>query len=81
MDSVYLCARFELCPKESYLFATKRIFHYSSEIIDLRLWYLKETHIDLTCYSNADFVGYEVDKKSSSGTCHFLGHLLVSWFS
>ena len=35
----------------------------------------------LTCYSDADFVGYKVDRKSTSGTCHFLAHSLVSWFS
>ncbi|KAH9780838.1 hypothetical protein KPL71_008242 [Citrus sinensis] len=38
------------------------------------------THIDLTCYSDVDFAGYKVDRKSTSGTCHFLGHSLVSWF-
>ena len=35
----------------------------------------------LTCYSDADFSGYKVYRKSTSGTCHFLGHSLVSWFS
>ena len=29
---------------------------------------------------DADFAGYKADKKSTSGTCHFLGHSLVSWF-
>ena len=48
---------------------------------DLGLWYPRGTHIDLTCYSDADFAGYKVDRKSTSGTCHFLGHSLVSWLS
>ena len=39
------------------------------------------THIDLTCYSDADFAEYKVDRKSTSLTCHFLGHSFVSWFS
>lgn len=39
------------------------------------------THIDLTCYSYANFAGYKVDIKSTSGTCHFLGYSLISWFS
>ena len=38
------------------------------------LWYPRGTHIDLTCYSDADIVGYKVDRKSTSRTCHFLGH-------
>ena len=52
-----------------------------SETIDIGLWYPRGTHIDLTCYSDADFASYKVDRKSTSGTCHILGHSLVSWFS
>ncbi|KAH9763589.1 hypothetical protein KPL70_001218 [Citrus sinensis] len=73
--------RFQSCPKESHLLAVKRIFRYLSGTIDIGLWYPRGTHIDLTCYSNADFAGYKVDRKSTSGTCYILGHSLVSWFS
>ncbi|KAH9778649.1 hypothetical protein KPL71_007414 [Citrus sinensis] len=81
MFSVCLCARFQSCPKESHMLAVKRIFRYLIGTINLSLWYPRGTHIDLTCYSDADFTGYKVDRKSTSGTCHFLGHSLVSWFS
>ncbi|RVW45577.1 hypothetical protein CK203_092097 [Vitis vinifera] len=30
---------------------------------------------------DADFAGCRVERKSTSGTCHFLGHSLVSWHS
>ena len=63
------------------MLAVKRIFHYLNGTIDLSLWYPRETHIDLTCYSDADFASYKVDRKSTSGTCHFIGHSLASWFS
>ncbi|KAH9685489.1 Integrase catalytic domain-containing protein [Citrus sinensis] len=79
--SVCLCARFQSCPKESHMLAVKRIFRYLLGTINLGLWYPRGTHIDLICYSDADFAGYKVDRKSTSGTCHFLGHSLVSWFS
>ena len=75
MFSVCLCANFQSCPKESYFLDVKRIFYYLSGTIDLG------THIDLTCYSDADFASYKIDRKSTSGTCHFLGYSLVSWFS
>ncbi|KAH9696622.1 hypothetical protein KPL71_023234 [Citrus sinensis] len=81
MFSVCLCARFQSCPKESHLLAVKRIFRYLSGTIDIGLWYPRGTHIDLTCFSDADFTGYKVDRKSTSGTCYILGHSLVSWFS
>ncbi|KAH9751265.1 hypothetical protein KPL71_014224 [Citrus sinensis] len=42
---------------------------------DIGLWYPRGSHIDLTCYSDADFAGYKVDRKSTSGTCHILGTL------
>jgi len=32
-------------------------------------------------YSDADFVGSKTDRKNTRGTCQFLGHSLVSWFS
>ena len=64
MFSVCLCARFQSCPKESHLLAVKRIFRYLSGTIDIGLWYPRGTHIDLTCYSDADFADYKVDRKS-----------------
>ena len=81
MFSVYLCTRFQSCPKESHLLAVKRIFCCLSQTTDLDLEYLRGTHVDLTCYSNADFAIYKADKKSISITCHFLGHSFVSWVS
>ena len=57
------------------------MFCYLSGTFDFDIWYPRGTHIDLTCYSDADFAGYKVDRKSTSGTWHILGHSLVSWFS
>ena len=77
ISSVCLHARFQSCPKESHLFTVKRIFRYLRGTIDLGLWYSEGTRIDLTCYWDANFAGYKVNNKSTSGTCHFLGHSLV----
>ena len=81
MFSVCLWARFQSCPKESHLLVVKMIFCYLSRTIVLGLWYPRGMHIELTGYSDVNFVGYKVDRKSTSGTCHLLGHSLVSWFS
>ena len=78
--SVCLCARLQSCPKESHLLAVKRIFHYLCGTIDFSLWYPKGTHIDLTCYSDADFAGYKIDRKSTIRARNSLGHSLVFWF-
>jgi hypothetical protein len=38
-------------------------------------------YIDLNGYSDADYAGRKIDRKSTSGTCQFLGRSLVSWAS
>ncbi|XP_042972981.1 uncharacterized protein LOC122304782, partial [Carya illinoinensis] len=81
MFSVCLCARFQSSPKESHLIAVKRILRYLSGTINLGLWYPKHTSFDLISYTDADYAGCKIDRKSTSGACHFLGHALVSWFS
>ena len=59
----------------------KRIFRYPKGTIDIGFWYPKSDNFELICYSNADFGGFKIYRKSTSGTCHFLGHSLVSWHS
>ena len=81
MFSVCLCARFQSNPKESHLSAVKRILKYLHGTMNLELWYPKGTQFNITSYSDADFAGCRTDRKSTSGTCHFLGYALVSWFS
>jgi hypothetical protein len=81
MFSTCLCARFQADPRESHLIAIKRIFRYLKGTPNLGIWYPKDTGIDLIGYSDADFAGCRIDRKSTTGTCQFLGNKLVSWFS
>ncbi|KAK2966781.1 hypothetical protein RJ640_022740 [Escallonia rubra] len=81
MFSVCICARFQACPKESHLSAIKRIFKYLSGTLNLGLWYPRNSSIDLVGFSDSDYAGCLVDRKSTSGTCQFLGDALVSWHS
>ena len=48
---------------------------------DLGLWYPRELDFKLIDYSDAEFAGCKVDRKSTSGGCQFLGDRLVSWSS
>ncbi|KAK2989521.1 hypothetical protein RJ640_005413 [Escallonia rubra] len=81
MFSVCICARFQACPKESHLSAVKRIFKYLSSTLNLGLWYPRSSSLDLVGFSDSDYAGCLVDRKSTSGTCQFLGDALVSWHS
>jgi hypothetical protein len=47
----------------------------------LGLWYPKGSTFDLIGYSDADYAGCKIYRKSTSGTCQFLGRSLVSWAS
>ena len=81
MYATCLCARFQAQPREPQLIAVKRIFRYLKGYPDLGLWYLRESDFKLIGYSDADFAGCKVDRKSTSGGCQFLGDRLVSWSS
>ena len=78
MYSVCLCGRFQACPKESHLRAVKRILKDLKRRMDIDLWYLKSDNFELIGFSDVDFAGYKVKRKTTSDTCHFLGHSLVS---
>ena len=78
MYSVYFYARFQACPTKSHLNVVIRIFTYLKNTINIGLWYSKCANFELICYSDADFGGCNIDRKGTSGTCHFVGHTLVS---
>ncbi|XP_068503904.1 uncharacterized mitochondrial protein AtMg00810-like [Phaseolus vulgaris] len=81
MFVVCLCARFQSCPKESHLKVAKRILKYLKGTISMGLWYPSHSLIHLVGYSDSDFAGCKLDRKSTSGTCHLLGSSLISWHS
>jgi hypothetical protein len=81
MLSVCMCARFQANPKECHLMTVKRIFRYLIHTSNLVLWYPKGSTFDLLGYSDSDCAGCKVDRKSTTGTCQFLGSYLVSWSS
>jgi hypothetical protein len=81
MLSVCMCATFQANPKKVHLRVVKRIMIYLVYTPKFGLWYPKESTFDLIGYSNADYARCKIDRKSTSGTCQFLGRSLVSWVS
>jgi hypothetical protein len=66
---VCMCARFQANPKEVHLRAVKRIMRYLFYTPKFGLWYPKGSTLDLIGYSDADWTGCKIDRKSTSGTC------------
>ena len=81
MFATCLCARFQSNPKESHLSAVKRIFRYLNGSTSTGLWYPHISNFTIVGYSDADYAGCKLDRKSTSGRCQLLGKCLVSWSS
>jgi hypothetical protein len=73
---LYLCAS-----RPDIMLSVKRIPRYLVATPCFRIWYPKGSTFDLNGYSDSDYAGCKVDRKSTSGTCQFLGRSLVSWSS
>ncbi|GJR93488.1 uncharacterized mitochondrial protein-like protein [Tanacetum coccineum] len=78
MFVVCACARIQVTPKVSHLHAVKRIFRYLKGQPKLGLWYPKDSPFDLEAYTDSDYVGASLDRKSTTGCCQFLGSRLIS---
>ncbi|GJU64132.1 putative ribonuclease H-like domain-containing protein [Tanacetum coccineum] len=79
MYAVCVCSRFQVTPKTSHLNAVKRIFKYLLQGHNLGLWYPRESPLDLEAFSDSDYGGSNLDRKSTTGGCQFLGQRLISW--
>ncbi|GJR81625.1 putative ribonuclease H-like domain-containing protein [Tanacetum coccineum] len=79
MFAVCACSRFQVTPKTSHLSAVKRIFRYLKGKPSLGLWYPRESSFDLESYSDSDYAGANLDRKSTTGGCQFLGRRLITW--
>jgi hypothetical protein len=67
--------------RECHLVAVKRILRYLVATPCFWILYPEGSTFDLIGYSDSDYAGCKVDRKSTSGTCQFLGRSLVSWSS
>jgi hypothetical protein len=67
--SVCLCTCFQASPRTSHRQAIKHIFRYLRHTPNFGLWYSASSSLVLHGFSDADFAGCQLDRKSTSGTC------------
>ncbi|GJT31599.1 putative reverse transcriptase, RNA-dependent DNA polymerase [Tanacetum coccineum] len=79
MFAVCACSRFQVQPKASHMHAVNKIIRYLKGQPTLGLWYPKDSPMDLIAYSDSDYAGASIDRKSTTGGCQFLGCRLISW--
>ncbi|GJS75007.1 putative ribonuclease H-like domain-containing protein [Tanacetum coccineum] len=77
MFAVCTCARYQVNPKVSHLHAVKRIFRYLKGQPKLGLWYPKDSSFDLVAYTDSDYAGASLDRKSTTRRCQFFGYEAV----
>ncbi|GKA29763.1 retrovirus-related pol polyprotein from transposon TNT 1-94 [Tanacetum coccineum] len=74
--AVCMCAWYQAKPTKKHLHAVKRIFRYLKGTNDMGLWYSKDSYIP-----DADHVGCQDTRRSTSGSAQFLRDKLVRWSS
>nr|GFA63943.1 retrovirus-related Pol polyprotein from transposon TNT 1-94 [Tanacetum cinerariifolium] len=79
--AICMCARYQARPTEKNLHAVKRIFRYLRGTVNRGLWYPKDSSIALTAFSDADHVGCQDTRRSTSGSLQFQGDRLIRWSS
>nr|GEX50503.1 reverse transcriptase [Tanacetum cinerariifolium] len=67
MFAVYACARYQVNLKVSHLHAIKRIFRNLKGQPKFGLWYPKDSPFDLVAYTDSDYAGASLDRKSITG--------------
>nr|GEU57743.1 putative ribonuclease H-like domain-containing protein [Tanacetum cinerariifolium] len=78
MYAVCVCARFQVTPNVSHLHIVKRIFRYLKGHPKLGLWYPRDSPFELVAYTDSDYAGASLDRKSTTGGYQFLGSRLIS---
>jgi hypothetical protein len=74
-------SQFMVEPRRAHWTTTKHILRYLRGTIEYGLRYAQGDGVKLMGYTDADWAGNAVDRKSTSGCCFSLGSGVVSWFS
>jgi hypothetical protein len=60
--------------------AAKHVLKYLRGTMEYVLRYIGGDGVELQGYTNLDWIGNAVDRKSTSGCCFSLGSIVVTWF-
>lgn len=70
---VGVCERFQTNPMQLHCSTPMKILRYVKGTVEVALWYPSESDLSLVGYSDADYDGSMLDRKSTLRTCQFLG--------
>ncbi|GJR30451.1 hypothetical protein Tco_1106683 [Tanacetum coccineum] len=72
MFAVCACVRFQVILNFSHLHAVKRIFRYLKGQPKLGLWYPRDSPFNLEAFSDSDYAGASLDRKSTTRDLKFV---------
>ena len=78
---VSMVIQFMHSPSKCHMDAILRILRYLKSTLGKGLLFSKNNHLRVEAYTNADWVGSIIDKRSTSGSYTFVGSNLVAWQS
>jgi Reverse transcriptase (RNA-dependent DNA polymerase) len=79
--AVSVVSRFMHCPSEEHMEAVMRILRYLKGAPGRGIYFRKYQHLEVVGYSDADWAGCAIDRKSTAGYFTFVGGNLVTWKS
>eukprot|EP00253_Pinus_taeda_P014552 PITA_14552 len=79
--TVNTLSQFMVEPKRAHWATTKHVLRYIQGIVDYGILYTKSKDIRLNGFTDADWAGSSVDRKSNSGFCFNIGSRMTSWCS
>lgn len=79
--AVSVVSQFMHAPSERHMNAVVRIIKYLKNAPGKGIMFCKHSHLDVEGYTDADWGGSQIDKRSTSGYFTFVGGNLVTWRS
>ena len=79
--AVHQVSQYLSAPRSTHYAAVLRILRYLKDTLFHDLFYLTQSPLVLRAYSDADWIGDPIDRKSITGYCFLLGSSLISWRS
>ena len=79
--AVHLLSQFMAAPRTTHYAAVLRILRYNKGTLFNGLYFPYSSSLELKGYSDSDWAGDPIDRRSTTGYCFFLGDSLISWRS
>ena len=78
---VNIVSQFMSSPRTTRWATLEQILCYLKAAPGRCIWYRNHDHTHIECFSDADWTGSKIDRRSTTGYCVFIGENLVSWKS